>query len=305
LLEETHYYPYGLTIAGISINALKGTDYAKNRKEYNGIEHITDLDLNQYDAFFRTLDPQTGRWAQLDPKTESMEMWSPYASMYNNPIRYSDLLGDSSIAPNSGLVERVPYRDGDQTGLIINATEEERQNNPVGAAIRDFSHAGLTLFGLNAIDNFIANRFNPEKNDPLRILAEAGAVALATTRGEVVEGNRETGITELIIDGSKHPESAQHAQEAMDRGILGEGVVDRAGASARRRGNLRNVKTEKGKDRDEFPPAVLRPSGDVSVKNITSGDNRGAGSSLGHQQANVPDNTRVQIKVINLQIVKE
>jgi RHS repeat-associated protein len=185
LLEETHYYPFGLTMAGISSNALKGTNYAKNRKEYNGIEHTTDLDLNQYDAFFRTLDPQTGRWAQLDPKTESMEMWSPYASMYNNPIRYSDLLGDSSIAPpNGGLIARVPYKDGDQTGLIINATEEERQSNPVGAAIRDFSHAGLTLMGLNAIDNFIANRLNPENNSPGQIIQEAVAVGIATTRGE-------------------------------------------------------------------------------------------------------------------------
>ncbi|MFY0254330.1 hypothetical protein ACDQ55_10295 [Chitinophaga sp. 30R24] len=68
LLEETHYYPLGLAMAGISSNALKGSNYPKNRKEYNGIEHTTDLDLNQYDAFYRTLDPQIRRWNQVDPK---------------------------------------------------------------------------------------------------------------------------------------------------------------------------------------------------------------------------------------------
>ncbi|WP_245705376.1 DUF6443 domain-containing protein [Chitinophaga filiformis] len=94
LLEETHYYPYGLTMAGISTNALKGTDYAKNRKEFNGIEHSVDLDLNQYDAFYRNMDPQIGRWWQVDPKPE--DGLSLYAAMGNNPILKSDFLGDTT-----------------------------------------------------------------------------------------------------------------------------------------------------------------------------------------------------------------
>jgi hypothetical protein len=40
------------------------------------------------------VDPQIGRWWQVDPKIESMEMWSPYASNYDNPIRFNDVLGD-------------------------------------------------------------------------------------------------------------------------------------------------------------------------------------------------------------------
>jgi RHS repeat-associated protein len=92
LLEETHYYPWGLTMAGISSKALKGTP--ENKYKYNGIEKESDLGLEVYDAQLRELDGQTGRWWQIDPKTEDMEMWSPYVSNYNNPIRYSDPLGD-------------------------------------------------------------------------------------------------------------------------------------------------------------------------------------------------------------------
>lgn len=93
LLEETHYYPFGLTMAGISSKALEFGN-PENKYKYNGIEKEGDLGLEVYDAQLRELDGQTGRWWQIDPKTEDMEMWSPYASNYNNPIRYSDPLGD-------------------------------------------------------------------------------------------------------------------------------------------------------------------------------------------------------------------
>jgi RHS repeat-associated protein len=94
LLEETHYYPYGLTMQGISSIAMIGANYTKNRKEYNGIEHTTDLNMNQYDAFYRTLDPQIGRFWQIDPEVEALSSSSPYESMGNNPVTFVDPLGD-------------------------------------------------------------------------------------------------------------------------------------------------------------------------------------------------------------------
>lgn len=78
-------------MAGISSKA-EGT--LQNNKQYNGIEHTTDLDLNQYDAFYRTLDPQTGRFWQPDPEAESLDSYSPYESMGNNPISNTDPLGN-------------------------------------------------------------------------------------------------------------------------------------------------------------------------------------------------------------------
>ncbi|MBZ5858550.1 hypothetical protein LAQ65_15610 [Flavihumibacter profundi] len=79
-------------MAGISS---KAAGKQENKKQFNGIEHTTDLDLNQYDAFFRTMDPQVGRWWQVDPKPNDAE--SPYAAMGNNPILNKDYLGDTSI----------------------------------------------------------------------------------------------------------------------------------------------------------------------------------------------------------------
>jgi RHS repeat-associated protein len=92
LTEETQYYPFGLVQAGISSKAALKLE---NRHKYNGIELEKDLDLNVYDAQFRELDAQIGRWWQIDPKTDEMLMWSTYASNYDNPIRFADPLGDA------------------------------------------------------------------------------------------------------------------------------------------------------------------------------------------------------------------
>lgn len=79
-------------MAGISSKALNGA--VENKKKYNGIDWENEFDIAVYDAYYRELDPQTGRWWQIDPKIENMEAWSPYASNFDNPITYSDPLGD-------------------------------------------------------------------------------------------------------------------------------------------------------------------------------------------------------------------
>jgi RHS repeat-associated protein len=92
LLEETGYYPFGLTMVGISSKAAGGT---QNRYKYNGIEQNNDFDLNMYDAFYRNFDSQLGRSWQIDPKPNMAE--SPYTAMGNNPILKADFLGDTAI----------------------------------------------------------------------------------------------------------------------------------------------------------------------------------------------------------------
>ncbi len=92
-------------MAGISSRAITFDDPV-NKKKYQNYELLSDFDINFYESFYRTHDPQLGQFRQIDSKVDSFFSCSPYVSMLNNPIKFTDFLGDiaDTTSPKRGYV---------------------------------------------------------------------------------------------------------------------------------------------------------------------------------------------------------
>jgi RHS repeat-associated protein len=86
ILDENHYYAYGMEMQGSFINST-GFNY-----KFNGIERVESYNMDF--ALYRGLDPVLGKWYQVDPKAEAMMGMSPYCAMNNNPVLNADPEGD-------------------------------------------------------------------------------------------------------------------------------------------------------------------------------------------------------------------
>ena len=106
-------------------------------------------------------------------------------------------------------------------------------------------------------------------------------------------------VRTVIVDSARHPQATEHFRVAQNLGLPRELTIDRPGARKRRSESLSGTPARSDFDRDEIPGAMFAEGGaDAHVAYIAASDNRGAGSAIQWQVRDLPDGTRVRIRII-------
>jgi RHS repeat-associated protein/uncharacterized repeat protein (TIGR01451 family) len=243
-----------------------------------------DSDLGLYYLRARYYNPLTGRFLGRDTNpgdTKTPQDFHKYSYAWSNPVNLGDPTGFE--AEEEGLLSRIVTRSapavlriGLRVACILNGISDAfsvinlLQNG-------DYLQGGVALVYLGVNLNSCRAEFRTAGLKP---------------------GPPKAKIKDVYIDPKKYPEAAKHAQDAIKSGKPDVLTVDRSGAAGRRADALRGKPTRPGTDRDEYPPAFTKQGGaDSSVRNIPPGDNRGAGSSIGHQTRDVPDGGQIRINI--------
>lgn len=101
VLEESHYYPFGLTLTSM------GAGVTEQAYKYNGKELETKFDLQTYEYGARQYNSQIGRWNGVDPLAAKYFSISPFAYVANNPVKFVD--PDGRVIMDASIKQTYPH----------------------------------------------------------------------------------------------------------------------------------------------------------------------------------------------------
>ena len=307
VFQHLEYFPFGETFVEEHSNTQRAPYL------FTGKELDEDTGLYYYGA--RYYDPRTSLWQSADPilakylpgRGQDVGMLLPnvlngygsprhampgmggvftgqnlslYHYSHQNPLRYLDPDGRAAGTLTAGGAFCIAGACEAAAAATVAAGAACLASGVCIAGLVVVGVAGLGYGGYLIYDNLTSGGDQVAPNTVHNEASEAG------DDDEVELGG--------FLEGDDVKDIGDHADE------VGEvtGVIDRKGAKDRRKENLKGVKTKPGVDRDEFPPAVVKPNdpSKTSVKHKNRSQNRRSGQKLRWEIDKIPDGTRVRIK---------
>lgn len=234
LLQEDSYYPFGLQMTGLSSRAL---NRPQNNLLFNGIEKTDEFDLGLYNAFYRTMDPQIGRWWQVDPENQQYYNLSPYNVNVNNPVNFADPLGNS-VTDWFGRFGALIWKDSEASSMVINGQIFTNMGKDLIVKVGGYTYVyfGEKLISING-ENMINSG-----HQFVEFVSKLGTSALSD-------------LTRSIYNQKVNRESS-FARGLTGNGVLSDETLDRFRKEANRE-SLSALKTAWAKELSGTDPASI------------------------------------------------
>jgi RHS repeat-associated protein len=149
ILQQSHYYPFGMRIGIVT-----GQTGPENKYKFGGKEMQDEFGLNEYDFGARFYDPAIGRWGCVDPMADRAPDWTPFRYGFNNPLRYTD---------PTGMSEQDEFEGGEWA--------DKRKEGDKGKSLRDGSSQTFTGSVVQKESGLTPIKVDPIKAEQMQMIA--------------------------------------------------------------------------------------------------------------------------------------
>jgi RHS repeat-associated protein len=177
IIDENHYYPFGLKHEGYN-------DYVatNNKYKYNGKELQDEMGLGMYDYGARFYDPAIANFWQIDPLSESSRRFSPYSYALDNPVFFIDR--DGMFADTRNVDENT---EECCPGFPSNGP---KNSSPLGGTMQNFTPSSKTTGLLDEGVALLSDVFDYEASGEVGVsIGVEGQVGPVKAEGEITLAN--------------------------------------------------------------------------------------------------------------------